>query len=59
MYIADKQIAIDENAFLERSQDEPEPECKHKDILSLGEKCLDVLFPLSITFPQKRDIVKL
>jgi hypothetical protein len=37
-------------AFLER-QDEPDPECKHKDILGLGKKCLDVLFPLTITFP--------
>jgi hypothetical protein len=45
----------DKNVFLERSKDEPEPECKGKDILGLGKKCLDVLFLLSKTFPQHRN----
>jgi hypothetical protein len=37
---------IDENTFLERSQDEPDPEWKHNDILAVEKKCLDVLFLL-------------
>jgi hypothetical protein len=49
----------DKNAFLERSQGEPDPECTHKDIFGMKKKCLDVLFHLSITFPQHREIVKL
>jgi hypothetical protein len=44
--------------FLKVTPDEPDPEFKHKDILGLGKKCLGVLFPLSFTFPQHRDIVK-
>jgi hypothetical protein len=46
------------DAFLERSQEEPDPECKDKAILGLEKKGLEVLY-LSITFPQNREIVKL